>query len=159
MHGARSPRTVWTMTTGGTEVATTSRRNVEQFLVVALGVMFLPAGLQAAFFPRSFFDDFPLGRSWIAGADPFYGEHLVRDVGALFLAMVVVSLWAWWEPALCLPVAVAWLVQGTLHLVYHVGHLDGLDGVDKVGMLGSLVVVPIIATAVVVLEVRDRARA
>ncbi len=127
-------------------------------MVVAVGVMFLPAGLQAAFFPRSFFDDFPVGRGWIAGADPFYGEHLVRDVGALFLAMVVVSIWAWWEPALCLPVAVAWLVQGTLHFVYHVGHLHGLDGVDKLGILGSLVVVPIIAITVIIIEVRDRAR-
>lgn len=146
------------MTSPGAEAnLSTSRRSVKQFLLVVLGVMFLPAGLQAAFFPRSFFDDFPLGRGWIAGTDQFYGEHLVRDVGALFLAMVVVSVWAWWEPGLCLPVAAAWLVQGTLHLVYHFGHLHGLEGFDVVGILSSLVVVPIIASTVIVLEVRDRA--
>ena len=148
-------RTVDSMTVAAT---TSSRSRVSQGAIVVLGLMFVPAGLQAAFFPRSFFDDFPLGRGWIAGADPFYGEHLVRDVGALFLAMAVVSIWAWWEPALCLPVAVAWLVQGTLHFVYHVDHLHGLGGADKVGILGSLVIVPIIATTVVVLEVRDRTR-
>src|SRR5437879_910064 len=36
-------------------------------------------GVQAAFFPRSFYDDFPMGRGWVA-MDGRYNEHLVRDV-------------------------------------------------------------------------------
>lgn len=119
----------------------------ERAIVVALGVMFLPAGLQAALFPRSFHDDFPLGRGWIAATGGVYDEHLVRDVGALFLALAIVSVWAWWRPALCAPVAVAWLVQGTLHLAFHLGHLDQLDGFDRVGMVVSLAVVPPLAVA------------
>ena len=115
--------------------------------VVLLGLMFLPAGLQAAFLPRGFFDDFPLGRRWIGLDGSAYNEHLVRDVGGLFLALVVVSLWAWRVPALCRPVAVAWLIQGVLHLVHHSRHLDGYGGFDKAALVGSLIIVPVLALA------------
>jgi hypothetical protein len=42
-------------------------------------------------------------------------------------------------------VAVAWLVEGVLHLGYHVGHLDGLGATDKTGLVVSLVLVPVLA--------------
>lgn len=112
----------------------------------AIGLFMLPAGVQAAFAPRSFFDDFPLGRGWIAAEGGTYDEHLVRDVGVLFLALVIVTLWAAWRGEFLVPVAVAWLVQGVGHVAYHVGHLDGVDGVDRVGLVGSLVVVPALST-------------
>ena len=112
--------------------------------VLLLGLLFLPTSLQATFFPRSFFDDFPLGRSWISNGS-IYNEHLVRDVGALFLAMVIVSLFAWARPALCWPVSIAWLAQGILHLTFHGRHLAGYQTIDKVGLVGSLVVVPLLA--------------
>ena len=41
--------------------------------------------LRAASPRRSFYEDFPLGRGWVE-ALPAYSEHLVRDVGGLFLA-------------------------------------------------------------------------
>jgi hypothetical protein len=59
--------------------------------------------------------------------------------------MVVVTAWAAWRHAPYRPIAVAWLVQGVLHLSYHVGHLDAYDGVDEVGLVGSLVIVPVLA--------------
>ncbi len=114
--------------------------------------MFLPTGLQAALFPRSFHDDFPLGRGWIAATGGVYDEHLVRDVGALFLALSIVSVWAWWRGALCAPLAVAWLVSGPLHLVFHLRHLDHLDGLDRVAMVASLAVVPPLAVAALLAE-------
>src|SRR5437764_15424176 len=95
---------------------------VARVCVALIALMFLPAGLQGAFAPKSFYDDFPIGRHWVAIVGPAYNEHLVRDVGGLFLAMCIVSFWAWWRPALCLPVAVAWLVQGGLHLTFHLDH-------------------------------------
>jgi hypothetical protein len=113
--------------------------------IALLGLMFLPAGLQAAFFPRSFYDDFPLGRGWIVNAGGAYNEHLVRDVGGLFLALAIVSLWAWFNVALCRPVAVAWLAQGVLHFVFHARHLSHFDGFDKVALMGSLVAAPLLA--------------
>ncbi len=111
----------------------------------AIGLFMLPAGLHAALAPRSFFDDFPIRRGWIAAEGGSYDEHLVRDVGVLFLALIVVTLWAAWRGEFLVPVAVAWLVQGVGHFAYHVGHLDGVVGADRVGLVGSLVLVPVLA--------------
>jgi uncharacterized membrane protein len=122
-----------------------NRQRIEQIALGLIAVFMLPAGLQAAFTPRSFFDDFPLGRGWISHQGDAYNEHLVRDVGALFLALIVVTAWTLWRNLPARPVAAAWLVQGTLHFAYHVGHLDGYDTVDKIGLLGSLVTVPVLA--------------
>lgn len=113
--------------------------------LAAIGLLTLPVGVQAAFAPRSFFDDFPFGRGWIAAEGGSYDEHLVRDVGVLFLALIVVTLWSAWRGELLVAVAVAWLVQGVGHLAYHVGHLDGVAGADRVGLVGSLVVIPVLA--------------
>jgi hypothetical protein len=113
--------------------------------LLAIAVLMIPAGLQAAFAPRSFFDDFPLGRGWIAVGHAAYDEHLVRDVGGLFLALIVVTSWSAWRREAMAGVAIAWLVQGVLHLTYHVGHLDGLGGADKAALVGSLVLVPVLA--------------
>lgn len=125
-----------------------NRARVEQVSLGLIAVFMLPAGVQAAVAPRSFFDDFPLGRSWISHQGDAYNEHLVRDVGALFLAMVVVTAWTAWRRGPARPVAVAWLVQGVVHLVFHAGHLEGYDSVDKVGLIGSLVTVPALALVV-----------
>ncbi len=49
----------------------------------------LVIGVWALLVPRSFYDDFPLpGRDWVSALGP-YNEHLVRDVGALNLALGV----------------------------------------------------------------------
>ena len=50
-----------------------------------MGLIQVADGIYALFFPRSFYGDFPLGRGWVE-ALPAYNEHLVRDVGGLFLA-------------------------------------------------------------------------
>jgi hypothetical protein len=120
-------------------------RLIERGTLGAIAVLMLPAGLQAAFAPRSFFNDFPLGRGWIAQEGDVYNEHLVRDVGVLFLALIIATAWTLWRRGLTLPVAVAWLVQGVLHFVYHAGNLDGYDAADQVGLIGSLIAVPTLA--------------
>jgi len=122
-----------------------NRQRIEAVALGLIALFMLPAGLQAAFAPRSFFDDFPLGRGWISHTGDAYNEHLVRDVGALFLALIIVTVWTVWRRLPARPVAVAWLVFGALHLIYHAGHLDGYDTVDKIGLIGSLVTVPILA--------------
>lgn len=121
-----------------------SRQRTVTVALAAIAIMMMPVGLQAALSPRSFFDDFPMGRGWIAQGGT-YDEHLVRDVGVLFLAMIVVTVWAIWRRGSARPVAAAWLLQGVMHFAYHVGHLDGYDGLDKIGLLGSLVAIPILA--------------
>jgi hypothetical protein len=111
--------------------------------------MYVPAALQALALPRSFFDDFPLGRGWIAAAGGAYNEHLVRDVGALFLALVITSLWTVRDRALVTPVAVAWLALGVLHAGFHSEHLDRLSGADQVLLSTTLLAVPILSIAAI----------
>jgi hypothetical protein len=94
----------------------------------------------AAPFPRSFYDSFPgLNRSWVGGDGP-YNEHLVRDVGALYLALAVAGVLAlvWRERRVTLLVAAAWTVFSAPHLAYHLHHLGRFDTVDVVGNLVAL---------------------
>lgn len=121
------------------------RSDVARWSLIAIAVFMIPVGLQAAFAPRSFFDDFPLGRGWVSAGDAAYDEHLVRDVGALFLALIIVTLWCAWRREAMAAVAVAWLVQGVLHLGYHIGHLEGLGTSDQVGEIISLALVAVLA--------------
>jgi nucleoside-diphosphate-sugar epimerase len=120
-----------------------------------LAVSAFAVGVQAAFFPRSFYDDFPFGRGWVAMDGP-YNEHLVRDVGALNLALVVVTLGALIVAtrAVARVAAVAWLVYSIPHFVYHLRHLTMvMPGADKVGIMVSLATT-IIAPVVVLLTAR-----
>jgi nucleoside-diphosphate-sugar epimerase len=109
-------------------------------------------GVQAAFFPRSFYDDFPFGRGWVALDGP-YNEHLVRDVGALNLALVVMTVAALVlaTRALARTAAIAWLAYSLPHFVYHLRHLSmSMAGADKVGIvvsLGVTVVAPVVLLA------------
>ena len=45
--------------------------------------------------------------------------------------MIIVTVWTVWRHLPARPVAVAWLVFGTIHLIYHAGHLDGYDTIDR----------------------------
>lgn len=94
----------------------------------------------AFFAPRSFYDSFPgvLG-TWISIDGPF-NEHLVRDVGAMYLALGVASLGglAWRSTAVFRVLGLAWTVFGLLHLAYHATHLDHVDVATAVGSIVSL---------------------
>ena len=97
-------------------------------------------GVWAVAAPRSFYDGFPgSGRAWISVDGPF-NEHLIRDVGALNLALLVVLLAAAVRPTreLTTVASVAALLWGTPHLVYHLLTAAGLAGSDRVASLGGL---------------------
>ncbi|MHA6764168.1 hypothetical protein [Streptacidiphilus sp. PAMC 29251] len=97
-------------------------------------------GLWAALAPRSFYRSFPVqGHHWVSAMGP-YNEHLVRDVGSLYLALLVISAWAVLRPreeTLRLT-AVAWLACGIPHLVFHMSHLDMYGTADQVGNIVTL---------------------
>lgn len=131
-----------------------TRLRFSQWTVSLIALFMLPAGVQAMFAPRSFFDDFPVGRGWISAGGDAYNEHLVRDVGALFLALIVATAWTVWRRSDVSGVASAWLLFGVLHLVYHVGHLDTLATADAVALTASLVVIPLLALASLIAERR-----
>lgn len=98
-------------------------------------------GLWALAAPRSFHDDFPgLGMQWVA--DSPYNEHLVRDVGALYLGFTVLFLWAAARPALGLlrGVATAFALVQVPHVVFHLAHQEGLTDQEWTTQVGSLVV-------------------
>lgn len=122
-----------------------SRQRIQNLSLLIIAVTMLPVGVQAAFAPRSFFDDFPLGRGWIALEGGPYNEHLVRDVGVLFLALIIVTAWTALRSRNSRPIAMAWFIQGVLHVSYHADHLDGYKTADKVGLVGSLALVPVLA--------------
>lgn len=99
----------------------------------------LAIGLTATLAPRTFYDDFPFLAHWVDLLPP-YNEHLVTDVGGLYLGFAVVFAWAAWslERPLVRAVAFGWLLTATLHFVFHAGHLGGFGTADAIAELTSL---------------------
>lgn len=119
---------------------------------VLLALLFVPAlvmGAWAEFSPQSFYDDFPgLGLVWVSGDGPF-NEHLVRDFGALNLALAVVLGAALWTRTrtMALTASAAYAVFAAPHLVYHLRHGDVLDGIQKASSLSSLAFAVVLSLA------------
>jgi nucleoside-diphosphate-sugar epimerase len=106
-------------------------------------------GLQAQFWPSSFYESFPFGRGWIALDGP-YNEHLVRDVGGLNLALAVMAAGALLTNRVVVvrTAALAWLVYALPHAIYHASHLHGYgagDAFANVVSTWSIVVLPLLA--------------
>lgn len=117
-------------------------------VLAILGAIQATDGLYALLAPRSFYDDFPLGRGWVE-ALPAYNEHLVRDVGGLFLATAIVLIAAaiWLERRLVLVALVSFLAFAIPHATYHylnLGPYDTFDTVANLITLGFMVVAPIV---------------
>jgi hypothetical protein len=96
-------------------------------------------GLTATVDPRAFYDHFPFASHWVDLLPP-YNEHLVTDVGGLYLGFAVLFAWAAWtlDRTLVRAVCVAWLLAAGLHLVFHAGHLDGFGTADAIAEIASL---------------------
>jgi hypothetical protein len=114
--------------------------------LAVLGVIQLVDGLYALLAPRSFYDDFPLGHHWVS-ALPAYNEHLVRDVGSLFIATAVVLLWAarTMDRRLVIVACVSFLCFSVPHAIYHyfnLGPYDTSDAVGNVVTLAATVLIP-----------------
>ena len=128
---------------------------VRQVIALLLAASAAFVGGWATFAPESFFDSFPgLGMHWTAADGP-YNQHLVRDVGGLYLSLLVVSVCA----ALSSPhmrriAGLAWSVFSLPHLVYHLSHLDAVSTRD--GWLESLSLsLTLVGAIVLVLPERD----
>lgn len=122
-------------------------RTVARVALGYLALVSLQLGLWALLAPQSFFDDFPgLGRSWVATDGP-YNEHLVRDVGALNLALAVLVLFAAIKATreLVLVAGLASLAWGVPHLIYHIVNSDKLSAGDNVFSLGGLAAFALLA--------------
>jgi hypothetical protein len=135
--------------------ATASTRHEGRAIVTRVGLVILAfqglvSGIWATLAPRSFFDDFPgFGLTWISPDGPF-NEHLLRDYGALNLALGVVALCAaiWLTRGLVIASAVSWIVYSVPHIAYHAFNGDPYDTSDHVAIVGSLLFAPVVAIVV-----------
>ena len=112
----------------------------KRILVALLAFSALLVGGWASLVPGSFYRDFPFpGRDWVSLLGP-YNEHLVRDVGGLYLALLVISVWMVVRPtdSGMRMTGLAWVVFSIPHFTYHVTHLEMFPLVDKLLMSGSL---------------------
>ena len=109
-----------------------SRQAAQLVLGLLAGIQVVD-GIYALLLPRSFYEDFPAGRGWVE-ALPSYNEHLVRDVGALFLATSVVLIAAaiWLDRRLVLVALVSYLVYAAPHFIYHVLNLGPFSTGDAI---------------------------
>ena len=107
----------------------------------------LGAGLWALPFPRSFYGDFPFpGWDWISTLGP-YNEHLVRDYGAMNLALGVLLVSAAISPErrLWRVALLTYLVFAIPHFVFHATqthHFTLFHNALQLGSLGLLVLLP-----------------
>jgi hypothetical protein len=112
----------------------------KQVIAAVLALSAAVVGGWATVAPKSFYNDFPWpGRHWVSDAGA-YDEHLVRDVGGLYLALLIVSIWAIVRATdeLLRLAGAAWTAFSLPHFVFHAGHLDGLTAFDKWAELVSL---------------------
>jgi hypothetical protein len=113
--------------------------NVARAALVILALAAASVGLPATLAPHAFYDSFPFLTHWVDRIPP-YNEHLVTDVGGLYLGFTVLFAWAGWtlQPTLVRAVCSAWLLAAALHLGFHATHLDTVDTVDAIAEVASL---------------------
>ena len=128
-------------------------------VMIGLGFVQTVNGLWALFAPRSFYEDFPPGRGGWVSALPAYNEHLLRDVGGLFLATGVLLLIAAWrlDRPLVGVSLVVWLLFAVPHTVYHLFNLEPYGTADAVGNVISLSLTVVLPGALLVLLARPAA--
>jgi hypothetical protein len=130
-------------------------------LLLLVSVSSVIVGVWALAAPQGFYASFPgFGRRWISMDGP-YNEHLIRDFGALNLALASINAFASARPQrfLVRSASLAGFLFAIPHLIYHVRHLEHLQRVDQIGntiALGTAVALP--AAALVLSEVRGKRR-
>jgi hypothetical protein len=128
----------------GTDLVRTVIARVALLLLAAAA---LYQGVWAQLAPHSFYESFPGGMGWVATEGPF-NEHLVRDIGGLVNGLAVVAIVAAWtlSRTLAWATALAWLVYGVPHLVFHLAHpLDGASSqATNVAVLAGEIVLPLV---------------
>jgi hypothetical protein len=123
------------------------RPGVFRAALLALGGTQAFLGLYALISPLGFYEDFPLGRGWVA-ALPSYSEHLVRDVGGLFLlsAAVLIAAAVYLERRLVAIALGSLLLYSVPHMVFHYLNFEPYETGDVIANvlgLGAQVLLPV----------------
>jgi AhpD family alkylhydroperoxidase len=140
------------------EASNTRRRPLRhqglvRVVLLALGAVQLTNGVWALFAPESFYGDYPFGRGWVELL-PAYSEHLVRDLGGLYLATAGLFVGA----ALALSRATviiacaSWLLFALPHAIYHGFNLEPFSTGDAIAnaiVLTAALLLPVWALATV----------
>jgi hypothetical protein len=122
-----------------------------RILLLLLIIPALELGFWATFAPQSFFNSFPGGgRHWV-GVDGPFNEHLVRDFGALNLAIALVLIVALvvGSRLLVTTAATASLVFAVPHTLYHFFNLQVFSSSDKVANIVTLSITVLLPIAVI----------
>jgi hypothetical protein len=111
----------------------------------------LAVGTVATLTPRVFYDDIP----WVSLAPP-YSEHLMRDYGAMNLALAVVTLVAaiTMEQLMVRVALAAYLVFAIPHLLFHVTHHRHYTATAAIAETAALVVAMLLPVALLSLTGR-----
>ncbi|MEV0072372.1 MULTISPECIES: hypothetical protein [unclassified Amycolatopsis] len=125
------------------------QRTLTRVLLVLLGVVTAATGLWPLLSPLGFYQDFPGFRHGWVSMDGAFDEHLIRDFGALNLALAATLIGAAviGTTAVARLAAVAALLFAVPHFVYHLGHVGHFATVDQVMILSTLalgVVIPLV---------------
>jgi hypothetical protein len=92
-------------------------------------------GLWAYVAPRNWYDTFPgMGLSWLPQLGP-YNEHFAKDVGAMFLGLMLLSVLTFihiTNTTLVKVTAGTWTVFNLLHFIYHMQMLGMYSPRDQV---------------------------
>jgi alkylhydroperoxidase family enzyme len=118
----------------------TTHRFEARAILIALGGIQFVNGIWATLAPRSFYDDFPLGVGGWVSALPAYNEHLMRDVGGLFLAtgFVLLAAAARLERRLLAVALVSYLLFSIPHAIFHFFNLEPYGTGDVIGNVVAL---------------------
>jgi hypothetical protein len=114
------------------------------YMTLSLGLL----GVWILISPRGFYDNFPGGSAHWVSALPPYNEHLERDFGAFSLGLAVLALLAamWMERRVIQATAIALVVAGLPHLIYHLtttGHYSTGDNIASLIGLALYVLFPL----------------
>jgi hypothetical protein len=104
--------------------------------------------------PQFFFTSFPgFGQAWVEPLGPF-NEHLVRDVGGLYVALSAFSCWAAakGDTSALRALGCAWLAFGLPHLGFHATHRHGFSTVEWAASLSPLTFSALAAATLVLLR-------
>jgi hypothetical protein len=118
-----------------------------------LALVELTVGVVATLTPRVFYDDVP----WVSLAPP-YSEHVMRDYGAMNLALGVVSFVAaiTMEQLMVRAALAAYLVFAIPHLLFHLTHHQRYTTTAAITETTALVVAALLPAALLALT-RGRA--
>ena len=124
-----------------------------------LAVGYFALGLWAAIAPKQYFEHFPgAGHAWVAIDGP-YNEHLMRDYGALNLALAAVAVCAviFMTRELILAAGIMTIVYTIPHVAYHIAHPSRIgDTSDQFGAIGGLLFNGVVGLLLVIYAVMLR---